>query len=107
MSCPIIAYETKEHFQVAMKQHLTCFRNSGKSPNGDKNGLVDDIKGCETAVIGEDYTWHNHINGITPSQADINTTKNLGKRFLCIGLSPEGKTTCYDLQNGMKVSCRF
>lgn len=104
-SCPQISSAAKAHFKQAMDDHVRCFAAKGLTCN--KSGLIDDTSahGCETAYIGRDYTWHTHKCGITPSDADINTTKKLGRRYLCIGEDETKKTHCYDLQNNMRKTC--
>jgi hypothetical protein len=65
-----------------------------------------DTNDAEVASIGHDYTYHTHPRGTPqPSEADINTTTQLGKRFLCIGLVPNKEVICYDLQMG-GVACK-
>jgi hypothetical protein len=52
---------------------------------------------AEVASIGHDYTFHTHPRGtLQPSDADIETTRNLRKELLCIGLVPQKKVICYD-----------
>jgi hypothetical protein len=106
--CPDISSITKAHFKELMKQQTACFKASGKSVNGDGTGLIDDLKGCEQAIIGHDFTFHTHPVGKTPSQADFQTNIKLEKRFLCIGHAPSGKTLCYDLaKQGTLTKCQY
>mgnify|MGYP001572498044 CR=1 FL=1 len=56
-----------------------------------------DTNQAEVASIGHDYTFHTHPRGTRePSEADIETTRNLRKELLCIGLVPQKKVICYD-----------
>lgn len=97
-----ISKQARDFFKTAMKEHLSCFKANGLSCNVAEGQKIDDVKGCEVAVIGNNFTWHTHMCTIQPSEVDFATTKKLGKRFLCIGLSSTGKNVCYDLQNGNK-----
>lgn len=105
--CPKITPAMKRHFNEMMQNQQSCFKAQGKNPNGDKNGLIDDLKGCEQAFIGHDLTFHTHPVGKTPSVADFQTNIKLEKRFLCIGHAPSGETICYDLANkGQRTNCK-
>ncbi len=97
-----IGKQAKEFFKAAMQEHLSCFKANGLSCNVAEGQKIDDVKGCEVAVIGNNFTWHTHMCTIQPSEVDFATTKKLGKRFLCIGLSSTGKNVCYDLADGNK-----
>lgn len=66
---------------------------------------------CETAYLSayDDFTFHTHPNDVPyPSDVDIQTTKSLNKRFLCIGLVNEGRTICFDKGDGFNEQvCSF
>jgi hypothetical protein len=64
-----------------------------------------DTNEAEVASIGHNYTFHTHPRGTRqPSDADISTTKGLGKKYLCIGTVPDKKVICWDMETG-GISC--
>ena len=65
----------------------------------------DDPIECEVAFLSENnkFTWHSHPGGTRePSNIDRRTTKNLNKKYLCIGLVPTGETVCWHKDDGFK-----
>ena len=63
-----------------------------------------DTNMAEVASIGHNYTFHTHPRGtLEPSEADIETTRNLKKELLCIGLVPQKKVLCYSAETLEKV----
>ena len=88
-------------FHVAMDNTRKCLQ---------LNPGVDPVM-CETAVLSDNdwYTFHTHPRGVDyPSDVDIETTKRLGKEYLCIGLVPENRTICFHENDGFQnIVCEF
>lgn len=98
MHCPSV---DRAMFQKAIEATRKCL---ALNPNGDPVQ-------CETAILsdGDWYTFHTHPRGVEyPSDIDIETTKKLGKEYLCIGLVPDGRTICFHESDGFSnIVCEF
>jgi proteasome lid subunit RPN8/RPN11 len=80
-------------FKQMMKETNACMMNR------ERTGKPNDSDDCENAELSiQNYwTFHTHPHGkTTPSGLDIQTSKRLGKKLMCIGLAPNGKIVCYD-----------
>jgi len=73
--------------------------------------LKDDVQGaiqCETihpSTLSKfsNFTFHTHPHNIDyPSQTDIDTTANMGKKYLLIGVVPRNKVVVYSQDDGYK-----
>ena len=90
---------------IGIQKTAQCFKQKGMTCNVKEGQKIDDLAGCEVAIIGRNFTWHTHSCDIVPSEADLMTNQKLNKQYLCIGHTPTGQTTCYDLaQKGKKIA---
>lgn len=77
-----------------------------KSCMAKTDGTFKEYLACETAYLsdGDRYTYHTHPMGTPePSQADINTTKRLGKHWLLIGLVPSREVIGFHDSDGFST----
>ena len=80
-------------FKQMMNETNQCMKNR------ERTGNPKDTDECENAELSQMnfWTFHTHPHGkSTPSGLDIQTSKRLGKKLMCIGLAPSGKIVCYD-----------
>lgn len=74
-----------------------------------RKGLDFDTDLCEVAELSQKnhYTFHTHPHGVRrPSGLDIQTTKRLNKKLICLGLVPSKEILCYD-KDGKRIVKRF
>lgn len=80
-------------FKLMMKETNKCMIERERTNQNFDTDL------CENAELSQMnfWTFHTHPHGkTTPSGLDIQTSKRLGKKLMCIGLAPTGEIVCYD-----------
>ena len=95
----------KPMFTQLMQASKQCMRATPHLKNDVKGAIACETIHPATMSQFNNYTFHTHPHNIPyPSEADRNTTRNLNKKYLLIGVVPQNRTYVFsDNDNFVKA----
>ena len=87
----------KPMFEQLMNMTRNCMRAHPELENDVKGAIACETIHPQTMSQFSNFTFHTHPHGDIdyPSETDKNTTNNLNKEYLLIGLAPKNKVVVY------------
>lgn len=93
----------KPMFEQLMNLSRECMRAHPELKNDVSGAIQCETIHPQTLSKFADYTFHTHPHDIDyPSDTDINTTKNMNKKYLLIGIVPRNRVAVYSNKDGFK-----
>ena len=91
----------KPMFEQLMGMTKVCMAQHPELENDISGAIQCETIHPQTLSKFNNFTFHTHPHNIDyPSDTDINTTKQMGKKYLLIGVVPRNKVVVYSAKDG-------
>lgn len=95
----------KPMFSQLMQASKQCMNQNPQLKNDVKGAIQCETIHPQTLSNFSNFTWHSHPHNIPyPSDVDKKTTKDLGKKYLLIGVVPQNRTYVYSIDDNFEKS---